>query len=231
MNTEEQESQRKHRLLGAVPFIFAIIISAALATSVYTALGGFSATITNNGNAYSSGTLLLTESQGATSCISTANPGSMTTNANTCAGINLFGNPVQTNGESGGTPSTSTVTVKNVGTLNGTTLTLTPAGCSATANTKTTPYAGSDTTGFCSKVDITIFDGTNCVYPVKTGACPALSNTNTLQTLALGGPLTLSALNAGASASYTFTVQLDPSVTNADQGPTATENLAWTLNQ
>ncbi len=231
MSTEQPESQRRTRLLGAIPFIFAIIISAALATSVYTALGGFTATITNSGNVYSSGTLLLSESQGATTCLSTANPTAIVNNANTCSGINLFGNPAQTNGDSAVTASTSTVTVKNVGTLNSSTLTLTPGSCTAVPNTATNPYAGSDTAGFCSKVNITIFDGTNCVYPNGPGACPPLSNTYNLQTLASGGALTLAALNAGSSATYTFTVQLDPGVTNADQGLSATESLAWTLNQ
>ncbi|MGC8461019.1 MAG: hypothetical protein ACP5OR_04160 [Candidatus Dormibacteria bacterium] len=231
MNTEEPQSQRRHRLLGAVPFIFAIIISAALATSVYTALGGFTATITNNGNTYSSGTLLLSESQGATTCLSTANPTAIVNNSNTCSGINLLGNPTQTNGDSAVTASTSIVTVENVGTLNSSALTLTPGACTASANSKTSPYAGSDTTGFCSKVDITIFNGTNCVYPAQSGACPALSNTYNLASLASKGALTLSALSANSSATYTFTVQLDSGVTNADQGLTATESFAWTLSQ
>ncbi len=231
MNTEEPQSQRRHRLLGAVPFIFAIIISAALATSVYTALGGFTATITNNGNTYSSGTLLLSETQGATTCLSTANPTAIVNNSNTCSGINLFGNPTQTKGDSAVTASTSTVTVKNIGTLNSSTLTLTPGSCTASANSANSPYAGSDISGFCSKVNITIFNGTNCVYPAQSGACPALSNTYTLASLASNGALTLSALSAGSSATYTFTVQLDSGVTNADQGLTATESLAWTLSQ
>jgi hypothetical protein len=41
----------------------------------------------------------------------------------------------------------------------------------------------------------------------------------------------LGSLAAGATTTYTFTLQLDASATNADQGLSAAESFAWNLAQ
>ena len=91
---------------------------------------------------------------------------------------------------------------------------------------------------FCGKVDVTIANTTTgatdkCVYPTQAAACPALSNTYTLATLAnqTFNTTPMSALAAGASATYVVSVQLDSSATNADQGLTATLPFTWAINQ
>ncbi|MHB1717692.1 MAG: hypothetical protein ACYCV5_10255, partial [Acidimicrobiales bacterium] len=71
----------------------------------------------------------------------------------------------------------------------------------------------------------------SCVYPAGTGACPALSSTYTLATLAGHAALSGTGLGAGATGSYTVSLELDPSATNADQGLTATVPLTWLLSQ
>ena len=71
------------------------------------------------------------------------------------------------------------------------------------------------------------------VFPTQAGACPALSNASTLAGLAntTFDTVPMSALAAGASATYVITVQLDASATNADQGLTATIPLTWSITQ
>jgi hypothetical protein len=225
---------RRRLLLLAAPLALSATASGILATGVVGSLSGFTASITNGSNSYAAGTILLSETQGANTCIST---GSNTTSSNTvssadantsCTAINLFGS--QTAADPGVSATTSTVTVKNIGTIGASALTLTPAGCSATANSATSPYSGSDTSGFCGKIDVTIYNGTNCVYPSQSGACPSPSSSYTLSTLGTTAQ-SLGSLAANASTTYTFALQLDATATNADQGLSASESFAWNLSQ
>ncbi len=207
------------------------------------ALGGFTASITNPASSttgYGSGTVLLSESQtsGSTTntCIST---GSNTTASNsvstadantTCTAINLFGGQVAA--DPGVAVSSATVTVKNIGTINAATLTLSSSGCTQADNTAgSNTYFGTDT-AFCSKVDYEIYDSTsgNCLVPAATGACPTtLSNSYNLSQFTT--PVSLGALSAGGSETLVFYMQLDSAATNADQGLIATMPLTWTLSQ
>ncbi|WP_228501966.1 hypothetical protein [Plantibacter sp. VKM Ac-2885] len=189
------------------------------------AFSGFTASINNSANSIGSGTLLLTETQGATTCLSSASGTVTAANAGTCASINKFNG---TTVAAPNVPYTSTVTLKNNGTAAASSFTLTPSGCTTTANGAVN---GTDTAGFCGKVDITIQDSTTpvCVFPAGAATCPAPSQSATLATLGTT-PITLSApLAAGATRTFTFTVMLDSSATNADQGLLASEQLLWTL--
>jgi hypothetical protein len=119
----------------------------------------------------------------------------------------------------------------NVGNTAASTSNLLAGLCSQAASSDDGGYVGSDA-AFCGKVDVTINNNTTnkCVLPSAAVACVAPTNSTTLATLASQN-LTLSALAAGASASYTITVQLDTSATNADQGLTATIPLTWSITQ
>jgi hypothetical protein len=225
---------RRFVVIG-LPAGFAVTACSVVALGVTGSLQGFSASITNSTGSYGAGTLLLSESQGGNTCIST---GANTTSSNTvssadsntsCTSINLLGS--QSAADPGITASTTTVAVQNIGTIAASGLTLTPGGCSAAANSVTSPYAGSDTSGFCGKVDVTIYNGTKCVYPSQTGACPALSNTYTLATLGTSALSLSNSVAAGATTNYTFTLGLDSTATNADQGLSATDSFAWNLVQ
>jgi hypothetical protein len=234
-NRPFRRSRLRRRLLAVgLPAGFAVGCSCLLAFGVTGSLQGFSASITNSAGSYAAGTLLLSETQGANTCIST---GTNTTSSNsvsaadanaTCTSINLLG--TQTAADPGISASTGTVTVKNIGTIAASSLTLTPGGCTAAANSATSPYSGTDTSGYCGKVDVTIFNGTNCVYPAQSGACPTPSSTYTLSTLGTTAR-SLGALASAASTTYTFTLALDSSATNADQGLAASESFAWNLIQ
>lgn len=221
----DSTSVRRRRRFA--PLIIAAGIAASLALGFATAgaLSGFTASINNSTNTIGSGTLLMTETQGATTCLSSASGTVTTANAGTCATINKFGGSTTI---VPGTSYTSTVTIQNNGTAPANTFTLTPAGCATTPNGAVN---GSDTAGFCGKMDITIYDSTSakCVAPAGAGACPAIASTTTLASLGTTPIALATPLAAGASRTYTFTLQLDPSATNADQGLLASEALLWSF--
>jgi hypothetical protein len=219
-----------------------VLGSAVLALSTTASLGGFTASISNTGDKVQSGSLLMQEqvtpSGGTTTtCLSTAGASAITTNANLACGANKFG--ALTNAIPGAS-SFSTVVVANQGSVVANSFSLGAAACVATPTAPTGATAtnvGSDTAGFCGKMDITMEDDTatpTCVYPVAAGACPALSNTYNLTSLAafapVATPVALTApLAAGASRTYKVLVGLDTSATNADQAMAATQPITFTF--
>ncbi len=219
---------------------FGLLGSGALASTVVaSSLGGFSATVSNPSSSSGSGTLLLQEGVGARSCISTGTgtsaSSSISSNANTNCPLNLFSS---NNLEPGAAATSATVTLNNPGSLTASSLSLTPGSCTAGDNSSpggiSNSYFGTDTAGFCGKIDVSIENDSgstpSCVFPVASPgvACVAPSSAGTLANLT---SLTLPGLAAGASASYKISVALDSAATNADQGLAATMPLTWTLNQ
>jgi hypothetical protein len=212
---------------------------AALATTATYTLGGFSAGIANSSSTFSSATIQLEESNGSTTCYSTGSGsgGSVTaTNTNSSCTINaLIGTLDQI---PSGTALTTTLTFTNVGNHSATVASMVTGACTTAAASDANGYVGSDTAGFCGKVDVTVANTTTgatdkCVYPTQALACPSLSNTNTLAGMASTtfNAVPLSTLAAGASATYVVSVQLDATATNADQGLTATEPFTWSISQ
>ncbi len=231
----EKKYHKKHFWITA---LVALLASLALSLTAYVALGGFSATIANNGNSFSSGTLLLEEvSNGGTPCLSSPNTiGGITTNINSACAANNFG-VASSPGQSPSNITSNTIVLTNTGSLSAATLSLTPSTtCTVTGNPVGTgansASTGSDTLNFCSKVDIQIEQDTggapSCLYGGTIGAaCPAaMSNTYNLATLDANGPISL-ATNVAPSATQTIiiNVELDPTATNADQGLTVFEPI------
>ncbi len=208
--------------------------TALLAVTTAVSLGGFTSTIVNPTNTFSSGTVVLSESNGVTTCDSTGGSGAggtiTATNSANCITIDDLGGVV--NQGPGSAANVQTLTLKNVGTINGSTFTVAGGACAVGNATNTNGYNGADG-AFCGKVNVTIYNTTtaNCVYPAQVGACPALSNTRTLATLGTAGPLSLGALAAGATDSVVVTTQIDAGVTNIDQGLKASMPFTWNLNQ
>jgi hypothetical protein len=235
METPRIKRTHKNRL-GLVTALGAVAVLAA--TAVVT-LGGFSATINNSSSTFSSATIQLEESNGTTTCYSTGSGsgGTVTaTNANSTCTINdLVGTLDQV---PGGTALTTTLTFTNVGNHSATVSSMVAGTCTAAAASDDSGYVGGDTSGFCGKVDVTIANNTTsatdkCVYPTQATACPSLSNTYNLSTLAGSSfsSVPLSTIAAGASATYLVSVQLDSTATNADQGLTATLPFTWSISQ
>jgi hypothetical protein len=215
-----------------------VAVIALAATASYT-LGGFSAGIANSASTFSSATIQLEESNGVTTCYSTGTgAGGSVTAANTngtCAINALVGTLDQV---PGGAALTTTLTFTNVGNHNATVASMVTSACTAAAASDNGGYTGSDTAGFCGKVDVTVANTTvgatdKCVYPTQAAACPALSNANTLAGLASStfNAVPLTTLAAGASATYVVNVQLDATATNGDQGLTATVPFTWSISQ
>lgn len=229
---------QKSRFPGG--FIAALVGAMALAVTAATAFGvtPFYAQVGGSANSFQSGTLILSKSiGGGTACLSSPNSAAgITTNVNTsCTGSDLG---TGTTNSVGGTAQTASVALTNQGSISSLTgIALTESSCTTAA----APYAsstlnplssGSDTASFCGKVDVTIYNGTKCVYPAGAGACPALSNTYTLSTLAAAGSLSLvSSLASGSTVTLTFDTELDSVATNADQGLIASIPLTYTLTQ
>jgi len=216
------------------PFAAAALAVIALGTTAAFSVAGFSAQIVNNANSFSSGTMQLKESNGAINCYSTGSGagGSVgAANSANCAINKLVGTLDQV---PGGTPLSTNVTMTNVGGAGASLESLVMGACSAAAASDANGYVGSDTAGFCGKVDFSIGTATKCIYPANAAAaCPATpTNSGTLGAVAgttfnnsSTPPLVL--LTAGSSQAYTFTVVLDASATNADQGLAASMTMTW----
>ena len=226
----------------------ALVAVGALGLTAAVTLAGFTATVTSPTNSYSSGTLLLSAQTNAdTPCLSSANTtGGITTNVNSTCASNNFGGSTAPGAKPGGTPTANTVVLTNTGSLTAVAgLSLTVGGCTVTGNPVGTganaASTGSDTAGFCGKVDVQVEDDTvagtpSCLYGGTVGsACPAtMSNTYNLTTLAGLGSLGLKtnfAPGAANARTLKIVVGLDTTATNPDQGLTATLPMTWNLAQ
>ena len=220
---------------GFAGLVAALAAVLALTSTASVSFAGFSAQIVNSNNTFSAGTMQLQETSGAINCYSTGSGGGGTvgTNSATCATINkLVGTLDQV---PAGSPLTTTITMKNNGTIAATLESLGFGSCTAAAASDANLYVGSDTSGFCGKVDFSVGISGKCLYPANAAAsCPATpTSSGTLSGAATLGSITqastpgMTVLAAGATQAYTFTVMLDSSATNADQGLAATMPMTW----
>jgi hypothetical protein len=214
-------------------FAAAALVVIALGTTAAISVAGFSAQIVNNANSFSAGTMQLEEGNGSINCYSTGSGagGTVTTNSANCSINKLVGTLNQV---PAGTPLTTNVTMTNVGSTAASLESLVMGACSAAAASNANGYVGSDTAGFCAKVDFSVGYTGKCVYPANAAAaCPATpTNSGTLAgaastTFNNSSTPALTLLAAGASQTYTFTVMLDGSATNADQGLAASMTMTW----
>jgi hypothetical protein len=192
---------------------------------------------TNTAYLVGSGPIQLREGVGSTACLSAGvDPAGSAHSAagGRCEAIDDFG--ARTDQLPGGSSSATSITLTNAGSVSTAGASLVAGTCTAAA---ARDYAGSDVSHYCASVDVTIGNTTpgaidKCVFPLATVAnCPAPNPSGTLASLAnrtLRNPA-LSTLAVGASATYSITVQLDRSATNADQGLTASLPLTWNINQ
>ncbi|WP_375387090.1 hypothetical protein [uncultured Amnibacterium sp.] len=191
-----------------------VLLSAGLLSlSVTGTLSGFTAAITNSVNSAATGTLVMQEQNaGATVTCTSVDGSGITTNAATCSTVNEFGG---TTTMVPGTPVTTTVTIRNTGTLNASTFMLTPGG-TCTQTSIATP-AGT-ATDLCTKLTLVVKqDGTQ----ISSG---------TLTAFAGSAAKNLTTVAAGGTSTFTFTVTLDAAATNAYQGLQASVPMTWTFN-
>jgi hypothetical protein len=215
MSSRPASPSSKAKRVRFAPLAIATAAAAAvlLSVSMSGTLSGFVASIQNTGSA-ASGTLVMEEkTTGSTApftCLSTEGA-SIGTNTASCTTVNKFGG--STTMIPGQTITTS-VAIKNAGTVAANTFTLTPgATCTQSANG---PVSGT-ATDFCAKLNVVITSGTTTVY---SGTAAALAGS---------APKILTAPAAGVSTPFTFAVTLDQSAGNAYQGLAATLPMTWTF--
>ncbi|MGA1813729.1 hypothetical protein VH571_15210 [Frondihabitans sp. 4ASC-45] len=187
----------------------AVLLSASMTGT----LSGFAASITNSQNTAATGSLVMQEQSSGTTpvtCLST-DGGTISTNTATCSTINKFGGsttmiPGQT--------VTSTVTIKNTGTVAANTFTLTP-GTSCTQSNN--GAANGSATDLCAKLNVVITN-TTAGTTVYSGTATALAGSSAI---------TLPAAAAGASTGFTFAVTLASTAGNTYQGLQASLPLTW----
>jgi hypothetical protein len=237
-----------HRLIGgnrgmavATAACAAVAVLGSVAVRSYegvsgavTSMGDFTDTAYQVG----SGPVQLREGVGSTACFSTGSGlASLAAAGDPCGAIDDLGGRMDQ--VPGGPASLSSITLTNVGGVSTSGASLAAGTCKTADASDDRDYAGSDTSHYCAKVDVTIGNTTpgaldKCVFPVATvAACRAPSLTGTLASLAsrtLRNPA-LSTLAVNASSTYSITVELDGSATNADQGLTASLSLTWSISQ
>jgi len=218
VNETKSRTGRRRRLtpLALTTGATAVVV---LALSMNSSLAAFTASITNSANTTGTGSAIMQErnAAGTVTCLSTdGNTNNVTSNAGTCSSINKYGG--STTMRPGQTVST-TVTIKNVGTVPANSFTLTPSTC-----TQAGEVSGS-ASDFCAKLGVVISQtaagATTTVTPAGTTAA----------SLAVGGALTLTAPVApDAVVTFTFAVTLASSAGNTYQGLSASQPLVWTFS-
>lgn len=205
----------KSTRLRFVPLTIAsgVLSATLLSLSLTGTLSGFAASITNSSNTTASGYLTMQEQNagGTVTCTST-DGGSVSTNSATCSTINKFGG--STTLAPGGSTAT-TVTIKNTGTVNASTFTLTPgASCTQSNNGSVNGSA----TDFCAKMNLTVTQGSTSVF------------SGTLASFAGSSAISLPSVAAGSSLPFTFTVTLNQNAGNTYAGLAASVPMTWTFN-
>lgn len=201
-----------------------------------TTAGTFNAQTRNPGSAFSSGTLVLSNTKlGGSACLSTAG-GSTDTNVNNACDqlINLT---VRKPGDSG----TGKVTLSNNGSLGASALNLYTSSC-VTANAPAESFNG--TGDMCASLifyvqrysDAGFTTKSSCIYGGGTATvCDFSDSAKTLSAFTAaftsGSPNNLGALTAGTSGYYEIGVQLPSSAGNSLQGRQSTFDLTWVLQQ
>ena len=221
-----------------------IIVAVAVLTLVAGSFGAgtlatFNAQTNNAGNVFSHGTIVLSNTkQGGSACLSTGG-GSTNTNVNTGCD-QLFNLTVKKPGDSG----TVQLTLKNVGTLNGSTFKVfTPSCTNADASAETYHGTGNP----CTIVQLYVQQWTSntfatpsaCLYggTTVTNTCD-FSDTSktvgafsTLYSSSSNGLSIGSGLTAGSSVYITIGVQSPSTADNTYQGRQLTADRDWYIAQ
>lgn len=223
MSTHVMPKAKRYSLPVAI--FLGLLATVIAAFAFVPAQSGFTASINNPNNTFGSGTLLMSESQAAVTCLS-SDAGITASNAGSCPQINKFGGGMN---HVPGEVVKATVTIKNAGTVPANSFTLTPGVCAQSNNGAKNGVA----TDFCSKINVALQDSTSaspkCVMPVSASPC-AVGPTNNLTLANISSvPLSLEVpLAPGASRVYDFFLQIDEaSTTNAYQGLAASQSLTW----
>jgi hypothetical protein len=218
------ETKKPRRVRFAPAAIAAGAVGALLLTvSLSGTLSGFTAGINNTNDTASSGALTMSESTTATTpvvCTSTDGQTLSSTTAAQCTTINKYGNATALT--PGGTGPTTSVIIKNTGTVTANTFTMGPGACTYTA--AGTP-AGT-ATDICTQMSVVVTAGAGATpTPVFSGTLAQFAVATSSSNPKITMPQATVA--AGASVQFNFTVSLSSSATNADQNLTASQPIQF----
>jgi predicted ribosomally synthesized peptide with SipW-like signal peptide len=228
--------------------LLAVLGVVAVAASGGGTFASFSASATNPGNTFASGTLFLHDTHGATTCTSESaslnvNPGNGS-NGDSCAV--LFDNV-----DMAGGAATASLDLANAGTIDASDIKFQVTNCAVgdnSANTASTATFGSAPT--CGDFDVTVQEtqsdhstavfcafgpgvlGTTCAAPDNTKTLQTAASTQTLQMDNGSGSATNATLAASATRYYVITV--DPAGVgsgNQLQNRSLSFDLQWTIDQ
>ena len=191
-----------------------VLAAVLLSVTMSGTLAGFVASINNTTNTAASGALLMQEqnSTATVTCLST-DAGTISTNTSTCATINKFGGSTSM---VPGTAVTTTVTIKNAGSAQVGTFTITPTAACVQANSGALNGTAVD---LCAKLNL-VLTNTTTSQVVYSGALSAMGTV----------PITIpTPPAAGATNTFTFAVTLASSAGNTYQGLQAAVPLTWTF--
>ena len=201
----------------------------------------FNAQVTNPGNTFATGTLLLhaTPNGGPSTCTSESN--STNTGGDTCT--LLFNNVAFANGVT----SPATLDLHNAGTLPAADIKFTVASCgiilNSAGNGSSTVHFGTDPT--CADLQLAIQETTNsnynvnryCAYGVDNGSGACTFDTNhtldaasSIQTLQTTGPVPAT-LPAGGDRYYVIEINPHVATDNTLQNRLATFSVTWQIDQ
>jgi hypothetical protein len=209
------EITSKKRKLSLPLVLAGGVSSLVLALGMSPTFSAFSASIQNTVNTAGSGALIMqeTDSTGTIICNST-DLGSVSTNAATCATINKYGGNVTM---VPGQTVTTTINIKNTGSVGASSFALTPGACTQSNN----GTANGTATDLCSKINILIKSGATTIF---SGTATAF---NTAGVVDLDQKLALVTIPAGSSTPFVFSVTLDTSAGNTYQGLKVSQPMTW----
>ena len=200
----------------SVPVVVAGGVSAiVLALGMTPTFSAFSASIQNSTNTAGTGTLVMEEKLGSsTTCLST-DGGSINSNSATCASINKYGGDL---GMAPNETATTTITIKNAGTVDASSFSFVPGACTQSTNGTVSGSA----TDLCAQTTVTITANGKSVF---TGTAAALGTSGTTDMLS---KLTTTSVPAGTTVTVVFTVKVG-AVGNTYQGLKISQPMTWSF--
>lgn len=211
------ETTTKKRKASLPILIAGGVSSLVLALGMSPTFAAFSASIANSTNTAGTGTLIMEEKNqaGTVTCLST-DGGGVSTNSATCATINKYGgNLAMIPGQT----VTTTVTIKNTGTVDASSFSFAPSACTQSTNGTVSGTA----TDLCAKTTVTIAANGQ---PVYAGTALALGTGGTINMLTKLGTTSVPASNV---TTVVFAVKLDATMGNTYQGLQLSQPMTWTF--
>jgi hypothetical protein len=207
------ETSSKKRKLSLPLVLAGGVSSLVLALGMSPTFSAFTAQITNNGNTAGMGTLIMEESDGTNTCLSTDGTNGLAGNVATCTSINKYGGNTKM---VPGTPVATSISIKNTGNVAATAFSMAFSTCEPTGSSS-----------LCSKMLVEVKSGSTILTPDNSTAASLAGTTIDIRTMLGLQPI------GSAAIPLTITVTL-PSATapandNAYQGLQISQPITWTF--